>query len=213
MEIIYKYIEIYKDEISQKVIESLFPLLIKSLKYYGVYQIMCEYLDLIVNIFVFLLLSTIIKVATNTSTTENARAPLFITAVCIFLMEQFIYGTYLFLLLQTNSAICLIKLTRVLLFIISIYIYMDNHKQTRNSLSINNKPIESFQQPQIIYNIVVNNNNNIVKQVPTKIIDLSGEITEDDEFIKEKNDKKGVGEKKKNGEKRKYVRKTKEKKN
>jgi hypothetical protein len=187
MDIIYKYIEIYKEEISQKVIETLFPLMVKSLKYYGVYQIISNYIDLMVNIFGFLLALLVIKFATFTSTTENARAPLFIIAICMFLIEQFIYGTYIFLTIQMYTTICLIKLIRMLLFIIALYIYVNCHMKSKRSLYNNNNLINTIQQPQIIYNVVVNNNNYIDNKIPQRVIDLSGELTEDEEFLKEKN--------------------------
>jgi hypothetical protein len=69
--------------------------------------------------------------------------------------------------------------------IISIIIYIKCHI-TCDDVQIYNRI--THQQPQIVYNIVNNvAYNNIVKQIPTKIIDLSGELTEDDDFIKEKN--------------------------
>jgi uncharacterized integral membrane protein len=211
LDIVNKYISIYKEEITNRVIENLTPLLIKSLKYYGIHQIISGYYDLLVNSLILMILLLIVKIVTNTLTTANARAPLIIIILINFIMEQLVYCSYYFIMIQAYLSICPKMIIRWCLFGISFLIYIKCHI-TCDDVQFNTRI--THQQPQIVYNIVNNvAYNNIEKQTPTKIIDLSGEITEDDEFIKEKNDKKGVGEKKKNGEKRKYARKTKEKKN
>jgi uncharacterized membrane protein len=98
MDMVNKYIQIYKDEITNRVIENLTPLLIKSLKYYGIYQIMSDFFDLIVNILILFILLIVVREATNTATTANSRALLFV--MLNFAIEQLLYGSYYFLMIQ-----------------------------------------------------------------------------------------------------------------
>jgi uncharacterized membrane protein len=204
MDIVNKYIQIYKDDITKRVVENLTPLLIKSLKYYGIYQIMQDYFELIVNVLILFILLIVVREATNTATTSNSRALLFVIVIINFAIEQLLYGSYYFLMVQLYFVMCLKQLIRLALVTISLIIYLQNHLNHNKHLQLQ-QHIQQ-QQPQIIYNVVVNNN---YTKPPTSVIDLSGEITDDEEFVNEKIKTQKPGNVK---QKRKYVRKNKEKK-
>jgi uncharacterized membrane protein len=209
MDIVNKYIQIYKDDITNRVVENLTPLPIKSLKYYGIYQIMQDYFELIVNVLILFILLIVVREATNTATTSNSRALLFVIVIINFAIEQLLYGSYYFLMVQLYFVMCLKQLIRLALVTISLFIYIQNHlnhnKHQQLQQQIQQQHFQQ-QQPQIIYNVVVNNN---YAKPSTSVIDLSGEITDDEEFVNEKIKTQKPGNVK---QKRKYVRKNKEKK-
>jgi hypothetical protein len=118
MDIINKYLAIYKEEITNKVIEHLSPLFIQSLKYYGIYHIIQEYYNIMINTCIMLLLLFICKLITNTQTTANARAPLYILVLFNFLLEHIGYYCYYFLMLQAQSSLNLVKIILFLLLFI-----------------------------------------------------------------------------------------------
>jgi hypothetical protein len=151
--IIYKYMAIYKEEISNKLVELIFPIIIKSLKYYGVYQIFSNNYLLIANILVAFAILLIVIVATNTITTCSARAPLFILIKLNFLLEQFLY--------RYISALIII-IIRIVLFFVGVYIYISYHINYNRSQAIETS------QPQNIYNVVINNNYSQVDNIQAK---------------------------------------------
>jgi heme A synthase len=122
MDMVNKYIQTFKDEITNRV-ENLTPILIKSLRYYGIYQIMSDYFDLIVNVLILIILLIIVREATYTPTTAYSRALLFVIVILNFAIVQLLYGSYYFLMVQLYFVMCLKQLIRLALFSISLVIY------------------------------------------------------------------------------------------
>jgi hypothetical protein len=154
---IFKYYESMKEDLANTLVENSFDILFKSLKYYGLYKVLNDNFILITNTLVFVLLMVLVIVITNTSTTKMAIAPLFIIIIINFLCEICLYTCIGFILYEKKYNINGIKLIRsALVFVFSlIYLYYHCKSDERSNTS----QISAIDQPQVVYNMVVNNHN------------------------------------------------------
>jgi hypothetical protein len=77
---------------------------------------MSDIFDLIVNVLILFILLIVVKEATNTATTANSRALLFVIVTLSFAIEQLLYGCYYFLMVQLYFVMCLKQLIRLAFF-------------------------------------------------------------------------------------------------
>jgi hypothetical protein len=141
--IFYKTLEIYKEDLTNKIIDNILPILVKALKYYGLYQVLEQYYGIISNLLIAVATLIIVIVATNSITTNRARPLLIVLIMFNTLLEIFFY---------IHIARIIKIVIRSILFCVAIGIYLLNHFKFRES------QCAATTQQSIVYNVVVNNN-------------------------------------------------------